>query len=80
MGSKGVPPASTRDQEGEGIKKGTTTTTTAAFNFVTMATVIAAIVCAFVGTGSEIESRRLFVVNGIDGMFCKGGDTTIKYR
>ena len=80
-GGKGVPPASVRDQEGEGIGKGTTTTTTmAALNFVTMATVIAVIACVFVGLGSEIGSRRLFIVSVIDGTSCEGGDTTIKYR
>ncbi len=81
VASKGVPPASARDQEGEGIDKGmTTTTTTAALNFVMMATVIVAIVCAFIGPGSEIGSRRLFIVSVIDGTSCGGGDTTIKYR
>ena len=50
----------------------------AALNFVTMATVIAAITCAFVDPGSEIGSRHLFVDNVIDGVSCEGGDTTIK--
>ena len=74
-GREGVPSSSAHDQEGGGINKGMTMTMTmmAALNFMTMAIVIAAIVCAFIGSGSEIGSRRLFIVNVITGRPVKGG-------
>ena len=80
-GGEGVPPPFAHNQAGVENNKGTTTTMmTATLNFMTMVTVIAVIVCAFVGPGSEIGSRRLFVINVINRMSCEGGDTTIKYR
>jgi hypothetical protein len=74
-GREGVPSSSAHDQEGGGINKGMTMTMTmmAALNFMTMAIVIVAIVCAFIGSGSEIGSRRLFIVNVINGTSCEGG-------